>query len=83
MLEATRIVQQRYFDSGHSSGFELALTCARLGRAPDAVAALKGAIAAHDYNVLGISTNPGFTSLQGDPAFQDLLRQVTERIYRA
>jgi tetratricopeptide (TPR) repeat protein len=83
LLDATRLVQQQYFDSGQSSGFELALTCARLGRTPDAVAALKGAIAAHDYNVMSIATNPGFSSLQRDPAFQDLLRQITERIYRA
>ncbi|KAA6459553.1 hypothetical protein DYQ86_15630 [Acidobacteria bacterium AB60] len=48
MLEAMRIVQQRYFDAGKSSGFDLAGTCALLGRNEDAVAALKAAIAAHD-----------------------------------
>jgi tetratricopeptide (TPR) repeat protein len=83
MLDAVRTVQQQYFDSGQSSGFELARTCTRLGRKQDAVAALKGAIAAHDYNVMGVSTNPDFKSLEGDPAFEDLVRQITERIYRA
>jgi tetratricopeptide (TPR) repeat protein len=83
MLEAMRLVQQRYFESGQSSGFELARTCSRLGRKQDAVAALRGALTAHDYNVMGMSTNPDFNLLQDDPAFQDLLRQVTQRIYRA
>jgi hypothetical protein len=83
LLEAMRIVQQHDFDSGQSSGFELARTCARLGRKQDAVAALKGAIAAHDYNVMGLSINPEFDSLQADPAFEDLLRQITQRLYSA
>lgn len=83
LLDAMRIVQQQDFDNGQSSGFELARTCARLGRKQDAVAALKGAIAAHDYNVMGLSTNPEFDSLQADPAFEDLLRQITQRLYSA
>ena len=32
MLEAMRAAQQQFFDSGQSSGFELARTCALLGR---------------------------------------------------
>ncbi|MBV9303843.1 MAG: hypothetical protein JOY62_13065 [Acidobacteriaceae bacterium] len=82
MLEAMRIAQQRYFDSGQSSGFELARTCALLGRSRDAVTALKGALPAHDYAVLETATDPNFNELSGDPAFQDLVRQVTERAYR-
>ena len=82
MLEAMRIVQQRYFDSGQSSGFELARTCALLGRSRDAVAALKQALAAHDYAVLETAMDPNFNKLSGDPAFQDVVRQITERAYR-
>jgi tetratricopeptide (TPR) repeat protein len=83
MLEAMRVVQLRYFENGQSSGFELARTSALLGRTEDTVTALRGAIAAHDYNVLGIAADPDFHPVQSDPAFQDLLRQVTERLYRA
>lgn len=83
MLDAMRIARERDFDSGRSSGFELARICARLGRQQEAVAALRGAIAAHDYNIMSVSTNPDFRSLQADRAFQELLRQITQRIDRA
>jgi tetratricopeptide (TPR) repeat protein len=83
LLEAIRVVQQRYFDSGQSSGFELARTCALLGRQQEAVIDLKAAIAAHDYMVLNISTDQAFGLLNGDPAFEEVLRQITARMYRA
>jgi tetratricopeptide (TPR) repeat protein len=83
LLEAIREVQQRYFDSGQSSGFELARTCALLGRKQEAVTYLKAAIAAHDYMVLDLSTDQNFALLNGDPAFEEVLRQITARMYRA
>jgi tetratricopeptide (TPR) repeat protein len=83
MLEAMRAVQQQVFDSGQSSGFDLARTCALLGRKQEAVTYLKAAIANHDYMVLSLSTDHTFDALNGDPAFADLLRQITARIYRA
>ncbi|KAA6460230.1 hypothetical protein DYQ86_14395 [Acidobacteria bacterium AB60] len=83
MLEAMRIVQRSYFERGQSSGFDLARTCALLGRNQDAIAALNAAMAAHDYSVLGTSMDPNFNSLSGDPAFQDLVRRITERAYQA
>lgn len=83
LLEAVREVQQRYFDSGQSSGFALARTCALLGRKQEAVTDLKAAIAAHDYNVLNIVADPTFALLNGDPGFEELLRQITARMYRA
>ncbi|KAA6459544.1 hypothetical protein DYQ86_15585 [Acidobacteria bacterium AB60] len=83
MLESMRVVQKRYFDSGQSSGFELARTCALLGRNQDAVRALKGAIAAHHYAVLETAADPTFNNLAGDAAFQELIRLITERVYRA
>ena len=82
MLDAMRNVQQKEFDSGQASGFELARTCARLGRKQEAVAALRRAVAAHDYDVMGISANVDFDSLRGDPAFEDLVRQIAARIDR-
>jgi tetratricopeptide (TPR) repeat protein len=83
LLEAIRVVQQRYFDSGQSSGVDLARTCARLGRKQEAVADLKAAFAAHDYMVLTVASSPDFAPLSGDPAFEELLRQITARLYRA
>ena len=83
MLEAIRQVQESYFNKGQSSGFELARTCALLGRKQEAVTYLKAAIAAHDYMVLNISADQTFASLSGDPGFEEVLRQITARMYRA
>jgi tetratricopeptide (TPR) repeat protein len=83
LLDAVRTVQQRQFDTGHSSGFDLARTCALLGRKQDAVTYLKAAVANHDYMVLSIANDQTFALLSGDPAFEQLEREVTARIYRA
>jgi tetratricopeptide (TPR) repeat protein len=83
MLEAMRVVQQHFFDSGQSSGLDLARTCALLGRNQDAVTYLKAAIAAHDYMVIELSSDQAFAPLNNDPAFEQLLREITARMYRA
>lgn len=83
MLEAMRVVQQRYFDNGQSSGLDLARTCALLGRNQEAVTDLKAAVASHDYLVISLSTDQAFASLNNDPAFEEVLREITARMYRA
>lgn len=83
MLEAMRITQQQYFDAGQSTGFELARTCARLGRKDEAFAYLKAAVGARDYLIFTIGTDPTFAGLLGDPVFEALRRQITERMYRS
>ena len=83
MLEAIREVQQSYFDKGQTSGFDLARTCALLGKKQEAVTYLKAAIAAHDYMVLNISADQNFQLLSGDPGYEEVLRQITARMYRA
>ena len=82
MLEAIRVVQQQYFDSGQTSGFDLARTSALLGRKEEAVTSLKAAFAAHDYMLMSIASDPSFALLRGYPAFEDLRRQVAARMYR-
>lgn len=83
MLQAVRAIQKRYFDSGQSTGFALARTSALLGRRDEALAALKAAIAARDYEIFDIEADPSFAELHGDPRFQALERQIAERMYRA
>ena len=80
MLEAMRLVQQQAVDSGQASGFELARTCTLLGRKDEAVAALKAAFNSHDYMVMGVATDPSFAPLHGDAAFEELKREVTDRM---
>ena len=81
LLEAVRRVQQQAVDSGQASGFDLARTCASLGHKDEAITALKTAFTAHDYMVMTIATDPSFTSLNGDPIFEALKRQVADRMY--
>ena len=78
-----REVQQRYFDSGQTTGLELARICALLGRKQEAVTYLKAAITNHDYMILNIAADPTFALLNGDPGFEQVLRQITARMYRA
>lgn len=80
MLEAMIVIQQREFDRGQSSGYYLARDYALLGKNAEAVTYLKAAIAAHDYSVLNISSNAAFTTLKGDPAFEEVKRQIAARM---
>lgn len=80
MLRALADVEQREFDHGQTSGYDLALTNTRLGQKEDAVAALKAAEAAHDYRIFGLESNLGFATLQGDPDFEALYREIDQRI---
>lgn len=83
MLEAMRTAQQQSFESHESSGFELARTCALLGRKQEAVTYLKAAVADHDYMVLTIASDKDFGPLRGDPGFEDLQRQINARLSSA
>jgi len=80
LLEAMRLVQQQAVDSGQASGFELARTCASLGRKDEAVTALRAAFNSHDYMVMGISTDPILAALNGTPGFEELKREVADRM---
>jgi tetratricopeptide (TPR) repeat protein len=80
MLEAMRPVQERYFDQGKSSGYELARTCALLGQKDDAVRYLKATVADHDYIVFGALSDPDFASLRGNAGFEEIRRQLLSHI---
>ncbi|MFZ0632379.1 MAG: hypothetical protein WAM56_13890 [Acidobacteriaceae bacterium] len=80
MLEAIRPVQEHYFQLGRSSGYELARTCALLGRQEDAVRYLKATFQDHDYIVFGAISDPDFASLRGNPGFEEIRRQLLAHI---
>jgi tetratricopeptide (TPR) repeat protein len=80
MLEAMRPVQEHYFQMGRSSGYELARTCALLGRQDEAIRYLKATIQDRDYIVFGAIFDPDFASLSGNPAFQQIRSQLLSHI---
>ena len=82
MLEAMRKVQQDYFDRGQSTGFDLARTCALLGRNHEAIADLKAAYSARDYMILTLPSAGWADSLQTDPAYVQLRNRIRSLIDR-
>jgi tetratricopeptide (TPR) repeat protein len=80
MLEAMRPVQEHYFQLGKSSGYELARTCALLGRRDDAVRYLRATIQDHDYIVFGVLSDPDFASLRGNAGFEQIRHELLGHI---
>jgi len=80
MLEAMRPVQEHYFQMGRTSGYELARTCALLGRKEDAVRYLNATIQDHDYIVFGAISDPDFASLHGNAGYEQIRRQLLAHI---
>jgi hypothetical protein len=80
MLEAMRQVQERYFSQGKSSGYELARTCALLGRQEEAVRYLQATLQDHDYLIFGAISDPDFASLHGNAGFDAIRRQLLGHI---
>lgn len=80
MLEAMRPVQEHYFQAGRTSGYELARTCALLGRREDAVRYLKATIQDHDYIIFGAVSDPDFASLHGNAGYEEIRRQILSHI---
>lgn len=80
MLEAMLTVQQRYFDRGQSSGYDLAQTCAQLGRNQDALRYLRAAFDAHEYLLFSASEPEWPASLRADPQFAQIQQQIKDRL---
>jgi tetratricopeptide (TPR) repeat protein len=80
MLEAMRPVQERYFNQGRSSGYELARTCALLGRNDDAVRYLRATLQNRDYLIFGAIADPDFASLRGNAGFEEIRRQLLSHL---
>jgi Flp pilus assembly protein TadD len=82
MLEQMRIVQQKTFDSGQASGFDLARTCALLGRKQEADLYFQAALKARDYMMMSIIGKDSDKQMRGDPEFEKLRQQVSARMSR-
>jgi tetratricopeptide (TPR) repeat protein len=80
MLQAMLTVQQRYFDNGQSSGYDLAQTCALLGRNQDALRYLRAAFDARDYLLFSAPEPEWPASLRADPQFAQIQKQIRDRL---
>jgi tetratricopeptide (TPR) repeat protein len=81
MLEAMRAEQQGFFESGQSSGFDLARTSALLGRRQEAVRCLEAAFTTRDFMLMTIFSGDLNAQLHGDPEFERLKGKVKDRMH--
>jgi DNA-binding winged helix-turn-helix (wHTH) protein/tetratricopeptide (TPR) repeat protein len=72
MWAATIAVQQKLYDQGAVSPYELAESYARAGRQADALRFLQIAAEKHDELMVNVRGDTAFTSLRSDPEFQGL-----------
>jgi tetratricopeptide (TPR) repeat protein len=76
MLESTLGVQRRLNREGSMSGYNLAVTCARMGQKKDALKYLRSAYEEHESLLLSLPTEPSFDLLHDDPEYRDLVARV-------
>lgn len=80
MLEGIRAVYLRSFESGNSSGYDLAIVCARLGRRDEADKYLQAAIEARDHHAIRVLRGDLDTEMRGDERFEQLKRLIRQRL---
>jgi DNA-binding winged helix-turn-helix (wHTH) protein/Tfp pilus assembly protein PilF len=76
LLEAQLAEQRKLYQQGKLSPYFLAQTEARLGNKREAIRYLTICVKSHDEVVLNLIDDQGFISLQGDPAFRQLLGKI-------
>ena len=80
MFTEIRKVQEALFLHGASSGFDLALTCIRLGDKPAAAHYLQAAFDAHDFRLMSLFRDPLDASLRGYPPYEQLRHATDTRL---
>jgi len=68
--------QRELYQQGKLSPYFVAQTNARLGDTREALKYLTIGLQSHDEHMLNLGCDPGFASLQGDPAFEQLLTKI-------
>ncbi len=76
MLQSLDASERRLVATGKISPFLLAETDSYLGNNQDALRYLQMAYDEHDEVLVGMPTDPAFTSLHQDPAYQDLVAKL-------
>ena len=78
--EAVLPVQEKLVAEGSGSAYELAVTCAALGRNEDALRYLQTAFDKHEIKMLFLDEHGDFPNLRDDPAYQQMVTNVKERV---
>ena len=76
LFEAELSQERNLYEQGKLSPYWMAQTEARLGKPREAFKYLTICVQSHDELMLNLSGDQGFASLQGDPAFRQLLAQI-------
>jgi DNA-binding winged helix-turn-helix (wHTH) protein/Tfp pilus assembly protein PilF len=76
MLRNMLALQKKLYESGLQSPYSVAQTDSLLGNKQDALQYLKIAYDKHDDSMVHLESDPAFTSLNHEPAYQDLVAKL-------
>jgi Tfp pilus assembly protein PilF len=80
MRESRLPLQKEMLDRGLGSAYDVAATCALLGRKEEALQYLQVAYDKREIGMLYLNRNPDFTSLRADSAYQEIAQRVSSRL---
>ena len=76
LLESIRATQEKYYATREISGYDLARTCAMLGRNAEALHYLQVEFDQHDPRIVGLRNDSAFNGLHSDPVFRALIARI-------
>jgi hypothetical protein len=76
MLRNTLALQKKLYESGLQSPYFVAETDSLLGNKQEALQYLKVAYDKHDDSMVRLESDPAFTNLTHEPAYQDLVAKL-------
>ena len=82
MREKMLPIQKQMFDRDVGSAYDLATTCALLGKKEDALRYLQAAYEKRETGLLYLSHDPAFTVLHDDLVYKEITERVGEKLYR-
>lgn len=80
MQEEMLPVQEKLFAEGHGSAFDVALTCAALGKNDEALRFLQTAFDKRETEVLLLEGRTNFSALQANPGYRELVAKIQSRV---
>jgi tetratricopeptide (TPR) repeat protein len=80
MRESMLPVQKEMFDHGLGSAYELAETCALLGKKEEALRFLQAAYEKREIGMLYLSRDPDFNTLHDDLVYKEITQRVEKKL---